>query len=193
MRTVRRSIFYGGRLNYEPPDGAAAYRFWTRTAPTDPVSRWQEGGGYDIVNALTIAAPAGNTALDGLGVGPAGASVMWESIDAVAAHGVTEAIMVIAYSADREALRADVYSVPVQDTGLNAVIAQERAVLREMIDQRHEAATTTGLKSLQMPDGRVEDYVSILVWDQRVAELRARIAWLEAAASGDVLPRIELW
>ena len=66
-------------------------------------------------------------------------------------------------------------------------------MLREMIDQRHEAATTTGLKSLQMPDGRVEDYVSILVWDQRVAELRARIAWLEAAASGDVLPRIELW
>ena len=193
MRTVRRSIFYGGRLNYEPPDGAVAYRFWTRVTPTDPTSRWQEAGGYDIANALPIAAPAGNEPLDGLGVGLAGASVTWESINALAAHGVTEAVMVIAYNADREAIRADVYLVPAQDTDLNAVIAQERQVLKAMVDQRMDASTTHGLKELELPDGRHEAYISVAIWDARIMELRARIAWLEEAASGNVLPRIEVW
>ena len=193
MRTTRRSIFYGGQLNYEPPDGAVAYRFWTRATPADPVSRWQEAGGYDIANDAAVAAPAGNTALDGLVTGGAGASVTWESINALAAHGVTEAVMVVANDAAGNAIRADVYQVPAQDTDLNAVIAQERQVLKAMVDQRMEASTTEGLKELELPDGRHEAYISIEVWDRRIQELRARIAWLEQAAAGNVLPRVEVW
>ena len=105
MRTERRSIFYGGRLNYEPPAEAVAYRVWTRATPADPVSRWLEAGGYDIANDAAVAAPAGNTALDELVTGRAGASVSWTGIDALAAHGVTEAVMVIAYEADGNAIR----------------------------------------------------------------------------------------
>ena len=83
--------------------------------------------------------------------------------------------------------------MPAQDTDLNAVIAQERQVLKAMVDQRMEASTTEGLKELELPDGRHEAYISIEVWDRRIQELRARIAWLEQAAAGNVLPRVEVW
>ena len=42
-------------------------------------------------------------------------------------------------------------------------------------------------------EGVGDEYESLAVLDRRIAETRARVAWLEQAADGNALPRAEYW
>ena len=42
-------------------------------------------------------------------------------------------------------------------------------------------------------EGIGEEFESVAVLDRRIAEVRSRIAWFEAAANGNILPRMETW
>ena len=42
-------------------------------------------------------------------------------------------------------------------------------------------------------EGVGDEYESLAALDRRIAETRARVAWFEAAAEGNALPRAEHW
>ena len=50
-----------------------------------------------------------------------------------------------------------------------------------------------GHVKVRTADGTEVERIPIAVIDRRVAEVRARIAWFEAAARGNGLPRAEFW
>ena len=50
-----------------------------------------------------------------------------------------------------------------------------------------------GHVSVKTPDGTEVERMPLAVIDKRIAEVRARVAWFEQAAEGNVLPRMEVW
>lgn len=189
--TIRHAISYGEQLTWCVPDGAASYRAWTRAEATT-TSRWVEAGGFDIEREVAINAPDGNLA--DLMLSAEMASLPWAAVDILAGEGVREALQIISYDSDGFALRTDRYQVPVSQAGdLDMIIAIETQYLGELLYQRQAATSTQGIRDLQLPDGRRETYASIEALDRRVMEIRARLAWFEAAAAGTVLPRNEYW
>ena len=189
--TFRHAISYGEQITWCPPDGTASYRAWTREEATT-TSRWVEAGGFDIERDVAIDAPDGNLA--DLVLSALVASLPWAAVNLLAGEGVREALQIISYDTDGRAIRTDRYQVPVEmASDLDTIIAVETQYLGELLYQRQAATSTQGIRDLQLPDGRRETYASIEALDKRVQEVRARLAWFEAAAAGSVLPRNEYW
>ena len=55
------------------------------------------------------------------------------------------------------------------------------------------AAGTGGIRRRDSAESIGEEFEGLAVPDGRIAEVRSRIAWFEAVANGDVLPRMETW
>ena len=55
------------------------------------------------------------------------------------------------------------------------------------------AAETGGIKRRDSGESIGEEFEGLAVLYRRIAEGRSRIAWFEAAANGNVLPRMETW
>ena len=55
------------------------------------------------------------------------------------------------------------------------------------------AAGAGGIKRRGSGESIGEEFESLAVFDRRIAETRARIAWFEQAAEGNALPRAEYW
>ena len=87
-------------------------------------------------------------------------------------------------------------ALPVIDSGSpNIVVAQEREVLALLLDT---ALGRGGNKRHVANAGRCrmvgsETYADVMVLDRRISEIRARIAWFQAAARGVAMPGNVLW
>ena len=155
-------------------------------------ARWVESGGYDIDADAAVIAPNGN--IGDVVFTAQMVIVPWLRVEALALLGTSEAFQVIAYNSMAEAFSVDRFDVPVgQSSPLDQVIAEESEFLDLLLNQRLEAADTQGMRQIELPDGRKEIYASLEVLDRRIAEVRSRIVWFSAAASGNVLPRSEFW
>lgn len=193
-RTYRVAVIVGEDLVFEPSEAADAYRVWKRADPDSHTSGWLSAGGYDIAGAAAIPADDGG-ALPGLVVEAAEARVPWASVNALMGLSgtVAEALQIVEY-ADGAARLTYRFVLPLMGGDpLDRILAQDRELLDLMLEQRKGIAESQGVKKLELPDGRTEEYASIEVWDRRVMEVRARIAWLEQAQGGNVLPRMEVW
>ena len=189
--TSRHVITWGEALDFDAPADAASYQLWSRESPT-PAARWISQGGYDIAGDVVIAAPA--AALVPAMFESGGFTVGWPALDTLAQAGEREALQVISYLAGGGAFRVDRYAVPTIDAGSpDVIVGQEREILALLIEQRKESAETSGITELTLPDGRQEKYADLGVIDRRIAEVRARIAWYEAAARGQSVPGLTLW
>ena len=192
--THRVAVIVGEDLVFEPSEAADSYRVWKREAPASHLSGWLSAGGYDIDDAAALDPDQGG-ALPGLVVGAAEARLPWASVQALMALSgtVAEGLQIVEYADGRARLTLR-YVMPLMGgEPLDRIINQDRELLDLMVTQRKEIADTAGIKELELPDGRRESYASIDVWDSRIMELRARIAWLEQAQGGNPLPRMEVW
>ena len=189
--TFRCAISYGEQITWCPPDGTASYRAWTRAEATT-TSRWIEAGGFDIERDVAIDAPDGNLA--DLVLSALVATLPWAAVNLLAGEGIREALQIISYDTDVRAIRTDRYQVPVEmASDLDTIIATETEFLGQLLLAREDATNTNGIAMLELPDGRKESYRNLETLDVRVQEIRARLAWFEAAAAGNVLPRSEFW
>ena len=188
--TFRCAISYGEQITWCPPDGTASYRAWTRAEATT-TSRWIEAGGFDIERDVAIDAPDGNLA--DLVLSALVATLPWAAVNLLAGEGIREALQIISYDTDVRAIRTDRYQVPVEmASDLDTIIATETEFLGQLCWRARMRRTRTG-RHAGMPDGRKESYRNLETLDVRVQEIRARLAWFEAAAAGNVLPRSEFW
>ena len=56
-----------------------------------------------------------------------------------------------------------------------------------------DATGAGGIKRRDSGEGIGKELESLAVLDRRIAKIRSRIAWSEAAANGNILPRMETW
>ncbi len=101
----------------------------------------------------------------------------WANIRALMAlsGSVAEPLQIVAFLPGAVVTYRYVAPVGAGDP-LEIILAHDRELLDAMVKQRAETAATSGVKVLELPDGRKEDYASIEVWDKRIVEVRARIA-----------------
>ena len=207
-------IELGESATYEPPSEADKWMAARRSnllAPSDygsvnprntyggPPPAWDLFGGWDrtadafieqtgefnehrarVVNFEGAASAAGFT-------------VAWDALREFAGSQ-TEALLVIAYVSGK-AIRRTVFRVdPPSSIDPTVIAAQERRVLQSLLRARDESAGQGARVKLDLgDDSGAEEFESLAVLDRRIAECRARIAWFEAAASGDNLPRAVYW
>ena len=107
----------------------------------------------------------------------------------------SEIMQVTAHDAGARLITVDIYSLPPPTSTDPAVVAaQERAVLKQLIEMRSGLAGMVGGHiSVTTPDGTSVERMPIALVDKRISEIRARIAWFEQAAEGNTLPRAEFW
>ena len=154
---------------------------------------WSEAGGFDIATDAKIT-PDGGTPLPGAEATATGVSVTWAALMALSQGLMTEVVQIISYGTDGKAMQIDRYSVPApSSTDASVIAAQERKVLQNLLVARETAASTGGKKRIGDDTLGEIEYENIGVIDRRIAEIRARIAWFEAAANGNTLPRQEYW
>ena len=124
----------------------------------------------------------------------AGAIVPWITLTDLADGLDTEIVQFIAYDGDGRAMQIDRFAVPAPNaTDASTIAAQERRLVQTLLQARERAAGTGGVPRHDEGEGAGDEYESLAVLDRRIAETRARVAWLEAAANGNILPQIETW
>ena len=208
MRTplTRVLIDYGEDATYEPPAGADRFTAWRRSEIMPPFiepnavttygglpPQWTMFGGYDIAADEVIEedTKAGALRSGVIGFAPTadGFAIPWNTmIDCTSGLG-SECLMVVAY-ADGKATEKVIYAIPAPSATDAAVIAaQERRLLQTLLLSRERVAGQGGVKS----HFEGVEYENLAVLDRRISEVRARIAWFEAAENGNTLPRMETW
>ena len=199
---------YGEVLSWSPPEGAVRFLVWTQPrvftfddlgvgaterAYGGPPPAWTEAGGYDITADEKIT-PEKGVPLPGAEATVAGVSVTWAALMALSQGLMTEVMQIISYGTDGKATQIDRYSVPApSSTDASVIAAQERRVLQNLLAARETAASTGGRKRIGEDTLGEVEYENIGVLDRRIAEVRARVVWFEAAAQGNALPRQEFW
>ena len=173
----------------EPDGGGSGYG---GSPPT-----WAEIGGFDVAGGAVISAEAKDSGVTGFAgiASAAGVTIRWAALMELADGLDTEVVQIVAYDADGRAMQIDRYSVPApSSTSASVIAAQERRLLQSLLLSRERAAATGGVRKIGGDEsGPGDEYESLAVLDRRVAEVRARIAWFEAAARGNTLPRAEFW
>ena len=211
MRRVtpnQHRLEYGEVLSWSPPVGAVKFLVWTQPRITSfddlgvgateiayggPPPAWTEAGGYDITADEKIT-PEKGTPLPGAEATVAGVTVTWPALMALSQGLMTEVLQIISYGTDGKATQIDRYSVPApSSTDASVIASQERRILQTLLVAREAAAATGGRKRIGDDTLGEIEYENIGVIDRRIAEIRARIAWFEAAANGNTLPRQEYW
>ena len=189
----RHELEFGEGLAWAPPAGAARFFVWDKTEAFSGTAapRWLQVAGYDLLTdqPIVISEQASSFTLSGAGV-----EATWGTIAAAGDGYDPEFALITSEDATGHATSIDRYSVPVPESSAAATIAaQERAYLQSLLDSRQTVAAAGGRHRIAALDGMEIERMDIAVLDRRVAETRARIAWFEAAASGNALPRLEMW
>ena len=200
----RHELEFGEGLSWSPPEGAARYHVWGKTPAfshaDDPAGtsgaggaapRWRQLAGYDVAGDAPIAVAGQATTLT---LGLDGVTATWEIVAAAFDGLDPELALITALDARGGAISIDRYTLPVpESTGAATIAAQERAYLQSLLNARARVAGAGGLARLDASDGTSIERMDLATLDRRVAEVRARIAWFEQAAAGNVLPRMEFW
>ena len=196
----RHELEFGEGLTWLPPALAARFYVWDKTpafsraddSGTDggAAPRWVQVAGYDIAGDAAIEITGQETTFE---LSVLGVTATWAIIAGAFDGFDPELAMITALDADGLVLTIDRYSMPNPESSAAATIAaQERAYLQSLLNVR-SALGGTGHARVSSPDGTEVERMDIAVFDRRVAECRARIAWFEQAASGNAIPRSEMW
>ena len=193
VTATRHNIDFGEPLAWTPPAGAAAFYVWAKTPADDEAMRWRRIAGWDVTNN-TVETLADAPATPTLALAGAEVSLAWAELLGLFDGFDPEVIQITAHDGDGAMLARDVYLLP-PPTATNAatIAAQERRVLKSLIARREATYEVAGIMRVSSADGSGLEREPIAVLDRRIAEVRARIAWFEAAAAGNALPRQEFW
>ena len=190
---TRHSIDFGESIAWTPGAGVSEFFVWSKVGTEDAAMRWRRLAGWDIANGATLVIPDAPAMPTLLLAGPA-VALMWSELLGLFDGFDNEVLQITAHDGDGAMLTRDVFLLPTPTATNAATIAgQERRVLKLLIAQREKTYAVAGHQRLQSADGSVLEREPIAVLDRRIAEVRARVAWFEAAAEGNSLPRSEFW
>ena len=194
--TTRHDIDFGEGVRWTPPPGTGAFFAWAKVTSNDDAMRWRRLAGWDVANGRAVSIP---DAPSGVGVQLSGAEVAmdWATLLQLF-DGFDNEVMQITTHDDGDTkalLTRDLFMLPAPtSTNAATIAAQERRVLKQLLEMRAGLSSMVGGHvRVNTPDGTMVERMPIAVIDRRVAEVRARIAWFEAAARGNGLPRAEFW
>ena len=208
-------VEFGEDTRYSPPPGADRWTAFRRTDIMAAMSEtgfanpnityggepptWAVMGGWNIAADQYIPIPAFTGSITAPATGfehvasAAGFDVDWNTLASATASGLREALMVVAY-VDGKAVMRTIFRTPASSAIDPTVIAaQERLLLQSLLRTRDQRAGSGGIIKHDHGEGSGEEFESLAVLDRRIAECRARIAWFEQAAQGNILPRAEYW
>ena len=208
-------IEFGEDARYSPPAGAERWSAFSRTDLLSSLNdeprgsplithgghppQWALIGGWNITADTFIPPPstAGSPRANVTGfedaASTAGFAIEWATLAAASASGLREPLMVLAY-VDGKAVMRTIFRTPASSAIDPTVIAaQERLLLQSLLRSRDQRAGSGGIIKHDHGEGSGEEFESLAVLDRRIAECRARIAWFEQAAQGNILPRAEYW
>ena len=189
--TYRHHINFGEGVRWTPPAGTGAFFAWGKHAGADMAMRWRRLAGWDVANNRSVDIP---DAPSGRGIQLSSAEVGMNWTDLLVMYdGFDNEIMQITTHADHDAMALvtrDVYMLPPPtSTNASTIAAQERRVLKDLLEMRLGlAGMHAGHVKVSTPDGTQVERMPIAVIDRRISEIRARIAWFEAASEGDTMP-----
>ena len=190
--TTRHAVEYGESLRWEPPAGTSEFFLWGKRLADGYAMRWRQIGGYSLETDSAIDVPPGPGAVSI--AGPL-LDMPWTDLLTTFDGFDTEILQVTAHGIDARLVSIDVYALPAP-TSINAasIAAQERRVLRDLLEMRLGLSSlTAGNIKISDPSGTEVERMDIGALDRRIAEIRARIAWFEEAAEGNIMPRQEHW
>ena len=192
MTTTHHQIDFGESLRWEPPAGTAKFFVWGKRTVSNEIMRWKRVAGFNVATGMRITVPesSGNIII------PSGRIDMtWSDLLIVFDGFDPELFQVTAHDEDMRVISIDIYSLPAPTiTNAASIAAQERRLLKQLLEMRSGLASMQGGHiRVSTPDGTEVERMEIAVIDRRVAEVRARIAWFEQAAAGDVMPGVSFW
>ena len=196
VMTTRHQIEFGESVIWTPPPGTGAFFAWGKHTEINSAMRWRRLAGWDVANNRSVVipdAPSGR----GVQLSSAQVAMIWTDL-LVLFDGFDNEIMQITTHADEaemSLITRDVYMLPAPtSTNASTIAAQERQVLKDLLEMRLGlAGMHAGHVKVSTPDGTQVERMPIAVIDRRISEVRARIAWFEAAVQGDTMPRAEYW
>ena len=188
---ARHELSFGESLSWNVPAGAAQYFAWRKASVDDASPRWIQSAGYNVLNQSHITIAGESTTL---ALGRAGVTAAWNTLIGLFDGYDPEVAMITAQGTDGRPISIDRFAVPRPNSSdASTIAAQERKLLQELLTARSNVAQVGGHAKLADPSGTAIEYVELAALDRRVAEVRARVAWFEAAARGNTLPRQEMW
>ena len=192
MTTTHHQIDFGESLRWEPPAGTAEFFVWAKRTSNNSPMRWKRVAGYNVLTDMSVTVPesSGNTIIPGGSI-----NMTWSDLLIVFDGFDPELFQITAHDEDMRVISKDLYSIPAPtSTNAASIAAQERRVLKDLLDMRLGLASMkSGHLKISSPDGTAVELVPIAVIDRRIAEIRARIAWFEAAAEGNHMPGPAYW
>ena len=190
---TRHNVDFGESVAWTPEANVSEFFVWSKIGTEDAAMRWRRLAGWDVANGATLVIPDAPAMPSLLLVGPA-VALMWSELLGLFDGYDNEVAQITAHGADGAMLTRDVYLLP-QPTATNAsaIAGQERKVLKLLIAQREKSYEVAGHMRVQSADGSALEREPLATLDRRIAEVRARVAWFEAAAEGNALPRQEFW
>ena len=190
----RHQIDFGERVHWTPPPDTAEFYVWSKLTADNAAMRWRRLGGWNIANNAPVSLP---DAPGGQGVSISNGEVAldWPDLLMMFDGFDNEIFQITTLNGEGRAVTRDVYSLPAPtSTNASTIAAQERRVLKDLLDMRLGlAGMHGGHVKVSTPDGTQVERMPIAVIDRRISEVRARIAWFEAAVQGDTMPRVEYW
>ena len=193
VSATRHSIEFGESVRWTPPAGTGAFYVWSKIADADAAMRWRRLAGWDVANGAPIVIADAPTGV-GLQLTAPAVSLDWPALLALFDGFDNEVMQVTSHDADGAMLSRDLFALPAPtSTNAATIAAQERRVLAKLLKRREATYDVAGIMKVSSADGSALEREPIAVLDRRIAEVRARIAWFEAAAEGNALPRAEFW
>ena len=203
-------VDFGEDVRYSPPPGADRWSAFRRTDIMPAMSEagfpnpsityggepptWAIMGGWNILTDAFIPLPEFTGSLTAPSTGfehvasATGFAVDWNTLARATAAGLREALMVVAYR-NGLATHKTIFRVPAASAiDATVIAAQERRQLMSLLQVRDQRAGAGGIIKQDHGEGSGEEFENLAVLDRRIAEVRARIAWFEAAAEGNDLP-----
>ena len=189
----RHLIDYGEDLHWTAPAGATVFYVWRKHTAGNAAMRWWRAAGWDITNNSALVLP--DTPGGGISLQSGEVLLDWAALVALFDGFDAQILQISTLNGEGRAFTRDVFSLPPPtSTNANTIAAQERQVLKELLEMRLGlAGMTGGHVKVRTPDGSEVERMPIAVIDRRISEVRARIRWFEAAAQGSALPGLNVW
>ena len=190
----RHDIDFGERVHWTPPPDTAEFYVWSKLTVDNAAMRWRRLGGWNIANNAPVSlsdAPGGQ----GVSISNAEVALDWPDLLMMFDGFDNEIFQITTLNGEGRAVTRDVYSLPAPtSTNASTIAAQERRVLKDLLDMRLGlAGMHGGHVKVSTPDGTEVERMPIAVIDRRITEVRARIKWYELAAEGIAMPGVNLW